>query len=301
MVAGWSSGRAAKASEEAPVASKATGAGLARKPEPREVAPFSQASLAESGPPALLPVMPAALSATPVKTAKAATATVRRFRDKQGTLHIVGRGPAPGGRHPASPEQMLAQAGRSPVMSGVLSPPLPSAAPWPEPTVSLRRDRQGRLVIRNAPRGAAPATGQEEMRHRLAPVVMEAALVHGLPVALIEAVIKVESNFQPQAVSPKGAMGLMQLMPGTAKFLGVEDAFSPRENVLGGTRYLRLLLDFFGQSLPLALAAYNAGFQRVIDAGCQVPNIQETQNFVTKVMGHYYLREKQRLAQRFTL
>jgi soluble lytic murein transglycosylase-like protein len=132
-------------------------------------------------------------------------------------------------------------------------------------------------------------------------MLMEAAFLYGLPVSLIEAVIKVESNFQPAAVSPKGAMGLMQLMPGTAKFLGVENAFSPRENILGGTRYLRLLLDFFGQSLPLALAAYNAGFQRVIDAGCQVPNLKETQDFVTKVMGHYHLREKQRLPQRLIL
>jgi len=123
---------------------------------------------------------------------------------------------------------------------------------------------------------------------------VEAAHLFGLPVSLIEAVIKVESDFQTAAVSPKGATGLMQLMPGTARFLGVEDPFCPRENILGGCRYLRLLLDFFGQSLPLALAAYNAGFQRVIDSSCQVPDIKETQDFVTKVMGNYYLREKLR-------
>jgi soluble lytic murein transglycosylase-like protein len=239
--------------------------------------PVRAVSLADAGPLAAWPVLPAALSRTPAGSAPAAPARVQRFRDKKGTIHIVGRGP-------------------SPVMAGSPTPALAPPAAWPEPGVARRRDPQGRLVIRNAPRGGAPPAEREERVLRLAPVVAEAGLRYGLPVALLEAVIKVESNFQPTAVSPKGAMGLMQLMPGTARFLGVADPFSPRENVLGGARYLRLLLDFFGQSLPLALAAYNAGFQRVIDAGCQVPNLKETQDFVAKVLGYYRLREKQRLA-----
>ncbi len=163
-----------------------------------------------------------------------------------------------------------------------------------ESTILVRKNKQGALVIGNVPARPFLNMDKEEVRCRLEPILMEAAWLTGLPVSLIEAVITVESNFQPAAVSPKGAMGLMQLMPGTAEFLRVEDPFCPRENVLGGARYLRLLLDFFGQSLPLALAAYNAGFQRVIDAGYQIPAIQETQDFVTQVMGQFYFREKQR-------
>jgi hypothetical protein len=302
MVAGWSPGAEAWASQEAAVASKAMGTALSTKPESREALPISKASLLESAPLAILPVMPAAVSGASVGSAKVAKTKVRRFRDGKGIIHIVGKGPAPEGALPAPPDRMIAQAGLPPASPGFLHQPLPGPpAAWPEPTVALRKDKQGRLVIQNAPRGHVPKGDKEEICRRLSPVMVEAAYLHGLPVSLIEAVIKVESNFQPAAVSPKGAMGLMQLMPGTAKFLGVEDAFSPRENVLGGTRYLRLLLDFFGQSLPLALAAYNAGFQRVIDAGSQVPNIKETQDFVARVMGHYHLREKQRLAQRLML
>ncbi len=164
----------------------------------------------------------------------------------------------------------------------------------PNFTVLMRKDRQGRVLIRNAPPRQTVRFDQQQLRQQLAPVVAEAAILFNLPVSLIEAIIKVESNFQTQAVSPKGAMGLMQLMPGTARFLNVSDPFCPRENILGGCRYLRLLLDFFGQSLPLALAAYNAGLQRVLDAGFRVPDIEETQNFVTKVLAQYYFREKQR-------
>jgi len=83
-------------------------------------------------------------------------------------------------------------------------------------------------------------------------------------------------------------MGLMQLMPGTASDLGVRDPYCPRENVLAGCRYFRYLLDTFNQSLPLALAAYNAGAHRVVNAGYRVPGIKETQEFVTDVLENYY-------------
>jgi soluble lytic murein transglycosylase-like protein len=126
------------------------------------------------------------------------------------------------------------------------------------------------------------------MTAALEPIILEAARSYRLPVALIHALIKAESNFVPWAVSPKGAMGLMQLMPGTATFLGVTDPFCPRQNILAGCRYFRLLLDFFCDSIPLALAAYNAGYQRVIDAGHRIPPIKETQEFVTQVLERFY-------------
>ncbi|MBU0599369.1 lytic transglycosylase domain-containing protein [bacterium] len=105
---------------------------------------------------------------------------------------------------------------------------------------------------------------------------------------LVKAVIKVESNFNPQAVSPKGAMGLMQLITSTAKDLKVEDVFNPEENIEGGVKYLKSLLEDFNQNLPLALAAYNAGPKRVKDAR-GIPNIKETQDYVKRVLELYQM------------
>ena len=113
--------------------------------------------------------------------------------------------------------------------------------------------------------------------------VREAAERHGVPEALIKAVIRVESGFNAQAVSRKGARGLMQLMPGTASMLGVRDSFDPRQNIDGGVRHLRGLIDRFGSDLQLALAAYNAGEQAVLNHR-GIPPYAETRDYVAKVM-----------------
>lgn len=113
-------------------------------------------------------------------------------------------------------------------------------------------------------------------------MIVEASQRYGLPPALVMAVVKAESNFRPEARSPKGAMGLMQLMPSTAEGLGVEDPFDPRQNVEGGVRYLRQLLDHFGD-LKLALAAYNAGPSEVKRHN-GIPPYPETQLYVEKVL-----------------
>lgn len=104
--------------------------------------------------------------------------------------------------------------------------------------------------------------------------------------ALIASIIKAESNFNPKAVSSAGARGLMQLMPGTAKELGVANSFNEEENIEAGTRYFKGLLDRFGGKLELALAAYNAGPERVKNAG-GIPNIKETKDYVSKVLRDY--------------
>lgn len=118
---------------------------------------------------------------------------------------------------------------------------------------------------------------------------------YGVDPALVRAVMRHESGFNPGAVSPKGAQGLMQLMPGTASLMGVSNPFDPEQNVAGGVGYLRRCLDRFGHNVPLAVAAYNAGPERVANCGT-VPNIPETQSFVTNVMGTYAGPDKMRQA-----
>jgi soluble lytic murein transglycosylase len=104
--------------------------------------------------------------------------------------------------------------------------------------------------------------------------------------ALVKAVIKTESDFDPFAVSSKGAQGLMQLMPGTARDLQVRNPLDPNQNLQGGICYLRKMLDMFNGDMKLALAAYNAGFNTVIECGWRIPNIPETRDYVQKVMYH---------------
>ncbi len=118
------------------------------------------------------------------------------------------------------------------------------------------------------------------------PDIRAAAERYGVPEALIRAVIRTESGFNPLAVSRKGAQGLMQLMPRTASILGVQNSFDPRQNIDGGVRHLRGLMDRFGNDLTLVLAAYNAGEQAVATYG-GVPPFPETRDYVTKVLQFY--------------
>jgi hypothetical protein len=110
--------------------------------------------------------------------------------------------------------------------------------------------------------------------------------LYGVDPSLVRAVIRHESGFNPGAVSPKGAQGLMQLMPGTAALMGVRNPFDAEENIAGGVGYLRRCLDRFQHNVPLAVAAYNAGPESVAKY-CNIPPFQETQLFVHHVMGSY--------------
>jgi soluble lytic murein transglycosylase-like protein len=115
------------------------------------------------------------------------------------------------------------------------------------------------------------------------PYVIEHSNKQSLRPELVRAVIQVESGYNPRALSPKGAMGLMQLMPDTARMLGVQRPYDPEQNIRGGTRYLRLLLDKYQGNEELALAAYNAGSGAVDRHGKRIPPYRETRDYVRKV------------------
>lgn len=114
-------------------------------------------------------------------------------------------------------------------------------------------------------------------------IISESAKKYGVSPSLVKAVIQAESGYNPNAVSKKGASGLMQLMPSTAKSLKVANSFNPKDNVDGGVKYLRFLLDTFKGDVQLALAAYNAGLNKVAKYG-GIPPYSETRNYVSRVI-----------------
>lgn len=121
---------------------------------------------------------------------------------------------------------------------------------------------------------------------RVESLIAKYAQIYGVDPILVRAVMRHESGFNSTAVSPKGAQGLMQLMPGTAALMGVRDPFDPEQNIAGGVGYLRHCLDRFQHNVPLAVAAYNAGPESVAKCGT-IPPFEETRLFVTNVMGTY--------------
>jgi soluble lytic murein transglycosylase-like protein len=182
--------------------------------------------------------------------ATAAQAEIYMFRDARGVTHFADRPLGPGYRLYHS---SFASSG-----------------------LSRKRARGGRI----------PASVQAR-RKRYTDLVDQVARRYALDSALLHAVITAESAYNPYAVSRKGALGLMQLMPATAQRYGVNDAYNPEENVHGGAHYLRDLLEMFDADLRLALAAYNAGENAVLKYGKQIPPYEETRNYVVKVMDYY--------------
>jgi soluble lytic murein transglycosylase-like protein len=160
-----------------------------------------------------------------------------------------------------------------------------SSKPVPEQRVlpAAVQSRTGSAAFQ-AETDPAPPMGINEAVARI-------AAEHSLPAQLIHSVIKVESNYNPYAVSSKGALGMMQLIPETARRFGVKNVFNPEENIQGGAKYLRYLLDLFAGSYPLALAAYNAGEAAVARYG-GIPPYPETKNYVLLVRRQLELAKK---------
>ena len=157
------------------------------------------------------------------------------------------------------------------------------------PIIARGRNTRGRRLV--APLSPSPQpfslpTPQPVPDTPISSLIDKSAQEHGIDPGLVRLVVQKESGYNPQAVSPKGAMGLMQLMPGTASLLGVQDPFNPAQNIDGGVRYLKQCMERFNNNVCLALAAYNAGPENVAKHQ-GIPPFTETRNYVANIMREY--------------
>ena len=180
-----------------------------------------------------------------------------------------------------------------------------------EVLTNIKKNSKCKLVMKGISSGKGSSKSSGKARSRPAievkrdwseydSYIREAAGIYNIPVPLLKAVIKAESALDPYAVSSAGAEGLMQLMPGTASDMKVSDTFNPRENIMGGAKYLRMLANMFDGDMVLMLAGYNAGHNRVIKDGNTVPRIDETRVYIRRVYENYQkfkkeLEDEQRL------
>jgi soluble lytic murein transglycosylase-like protein len=242
----------------------------------------------------------------------ASAETIYRFVDANGVLHFSN---APtDSRYQKVQEERVKTLAQAPVPASVQ---VQSFAPAPSilaeertgETIYQYMDSNGVVNFSNVPTNPRykRLRGERTLARlkttlpasKLNEAILQTSNRHSLSPALVHAVIRAESAYNPNAVSSKGAMGLMQLMPGTAALLKVSNPYDPEENISGGVRYLRYLLDRFGGNLELALAAYNAGESRVLRTN-QIPRISETQQYVRKVLRFYLDSSKDGISARPT-
>jgi hypothetical protein len=158
----------------------------------------------------------------------------------------------------------------------------PGAVPQGHMTTVVRADTRTGRLIRSIVIESKVMEPNAAVDRDLGAMIDRIANEQGVESQLVHSVIRAESNYNSNAVSPKGAQGIMQLIPATARRFGVSNAFDPRDNIVGGVRYLRFLLDYYRGDYPKAIAAYNAG-EAAVDKYNGVPPFAETQNYVYQV------------------
>jgi len=164
----------------------------------------------------------------------------------------------------------------------------PTAHRWkPVPSANVRAARSAAAEVSQSQQASSFVRGKPFTQQEIEAAINQAAARHNVDPSLVRALIKVESNFNPNAVSHKGAMGLMQLMPQTARELKVNNPFDPEQNVDAGVRHLKKLMESYGGDVRLTLAAYNAG-QGAVARSAGVPHIAETRNYVKRITQLYY-------------
>ena len=153
--------------------------------------------------------------------------------------------------------------------------------------VPTNSENDYRIYLKEKPKKDLGPDSDQYYEHDFDHYIAEASKKHGVSFPLVKAIIKAESDFNPKAISRKGALGLMQIMPENLETLQISDPFDPLENIMGGTRYLRMMLNRFNGKLPLSLAAYNAG-PTAVDHYQSIPPFKETEHYIEKVMTYYY-------------
>lgn len=218
-------------------------------------------------------------------TVRAAEPTYRRYTDEQGVVHVTPVVRDAGARTVAAVGPELRGSGEGADAPRQFGPELPESADRtsPDPRIAGR--------ARDAAEEVAEALGDERSR-RYEPWIRGAAKLYQLPESLVRAVIHTESNYHPNVVSSAGAMGLTQLMPSTARFLGVTRPFDPRQNIYGGAKFLRLLANRFGGDMVLVLAGYFSGAGAVQKYG-GVPPHSGVRGYVKAVLRRFYAYERE--------
>ena len=170
--------------------------------------------------------------------------------------------------------------------TAISAPPIP-----PKQQAAASKNLKPAIVVEK-PKNSSASPSSNKQEDLFNSIILEAAKRHQVEPALVKAIIMAESGYNPKAITPKGALGLMQLMPKTAKTLGVEDGFDPKHNINGGVRYFRQLLNQFGGNVKLALAAYNAGSRKVRQYQ-GIPPFKSTQYYIERVIKYYQDYKKQ--------
>lgn len=210
-----------------------------------------------------------------------ARADLYGYVDEQGQAHLA--------NHPVDERYQLFQRGTLPVPEAADRAAVLADATTPGLGATLSRDS-----LPPPPEtvsAAAPVIVDPQLVARFNRLISRTALEFGLDVQLLHSIVTVESAYNPQAVSPKGAVGLMQVMPDTGRRFGVTVLTDPRQNLQAGARYLRFLLERFNHDLPLVIAAYNAGEGAVQKYRNTIPPFRETRDYVAKVLASYQQRK----------